>query len=253
MGIITSNAAPLTNTGLSKILLACAFILSMLVNGGCSNVQKNKGPRTSTLNFNDFGKSTIDQITEMHVLELRDLTRSLMIKLYKRNPRELRKQPRASIESRLAQLYNDKQTYKFNELNNKTGTEAVQLAYNKAFSGDRVFALIVGMKSMLHASYSYRTEFYYFDSVDQQELYDSARNLEIINWRLITCMDDDHQPLIFSNSYLQTNPDLSYERLFSKMIATQDMMAKIVADRTNRRIISVAQSAASTLLIPIGI
>jgi hypothetical protein len=253
MSIITGNNTLLPHPGLGKTLLACALIVSVLISGGCSNTGKNKGPSSTTLGFNDFGKSTIDQITEMHVLELRDLTRSLMIKLYKRNPRELRKQPKASIESRLTQLYKGGQTYTFQELNNRTGTEAVQLAFSKNFRGDRVFALIVGMKSMLHASYSYRTEFYYFDSVDQQELYDSARNLEIINWRLITCMDDDHQPLIFSNSYLKTNPNLSYERLFSKMIATQDMMAKIVADRTKRTIISVAQSAASTLLIPIGI
>ncbi len=253
MDTTTGNTTHLSRTSLSNVLLACGLILSMLVSGGCSHTLKNKGPSSSSLDFNDFGKSTIDQITEMHVLELRDLTRSLMIKLYKRNPRELRKQPRVNIESRLAQLYNGSQTYIFKELNKKTGTEAVQLAFDKKFHGDRVFALIVGIKSMLHASYNYRTEFYYFDSVDQQELYDSARNLEIINWRLLTCMDHDNQPLIYSNSYLKTNPNLSYERLFSKMIANQDMMAKIVADRTNRTIISVAQSAASTLLIPIGI
>lgn len=234
-------------------LVRLMVILSCLWIGACSSTQKIGSPKTSVLDFNDFGKSTVDQITEMHVLELRDLTRSLMIKLYKRNPRELRKKRGASIKSRLAQLFDGKQNYDFKELNNKSGTDAVQLAFNQSFRGDRVFALIVGLKSMLHASYNYRTEFYYFDSIDQQALYDSARNLEVIGWRLVTSLDKNNEPLIYSNSYLKTNPNLSYERIFGKMVATQDMMAKIVADRTNRTIINMAQSAASTFLIPIGI
>lgn len=229
------------------------LIFTCLLIGACSNIPKDKGPSGNPLDFGDFGKSTVDQITEMHVLELRDLTRSLMIKLYKRNPRELRKQRGATIKSRLAQLFDGSQTYEFKELGKKSGTEAVQLAFSEKFRGDRVFALIVGLKGMLHASYDYRTEFYYFDSVDQQALYDSARNLEVIGWRLVTCLDKNNEPLIYSNSYLKTNPNLSYERIFGKMVATQDMMAKIVADRTNRTIISMAQSAASSLLIPIGI
>lgn len=229
------------------------LIFSCLLIGACSSTQKQGSPNSSALDFDDFGKSTVDQITELHVLELRDLTRSLMIKLYKRNPRELRKQRGATIKSRLAQLFDGKQNYTFKELNNKTGTEAVQLAFKQSYRGDRVFALIVGLKGMLHASYNYRTEFYYFDNVDQQALYDSARNLEIIGWRLVTSLDENNEPLIYSNSYLKTNPNLSYERIFGKMVATQDMMAKIVADRTNHTIVSMAQSAASSLLIPIGI
>lgn len=242
-----NNNYTLTTFWRSTLVFAC------LLMGACSNTQNKGGPNGGPLDFEDFGKSTIDQITEMHVLELRDLTRSLMIKLYKRNPRELRKHRGATIKSRLAQLFDGKQNYEFKELNNKSGTEAVQLAFNKKFRGDRVFALIVGLKGMLHASYDYRTEFYYFDSVDQQALYDSARNLEVISWRLVTSLDQNNEPLIYSNSYVKTNPNLSYERIFGKMVATQDMMAKIVADRTNRTIISMAQSAASSLLIPIGI
>lgn len=231
-------------------LIRSTLLFSCLLISACSS-----GPQqqNDALVIEDFGKSTVDQITELHVIELRDLSKDLMVKLYKRNPRELRKLPDASVESRLEQLFDGKQNYRFAELDNKTGTEAVNLAFDKSYTGDRVFALMVGLKSMLHASYDYRTEFYYFDSIDQQTIYNSARNLEVINWRLNNHRDDDDQLHLLSNGYHQGVANLSYERLFGKMICIQDMMAKIVADRTNRTIINMVQSAASSVLIPIGI
>lgn len=47
------------------------------------------------------------------------------------------------------------------------------------------------------------------------------------------------------------NANISYERLFGKMIAMQDTMAVIVAGKTNRTISKVIQRMATAVFLPI--
>ena len=174
-----------------------------------------------------------------------------MVKLYKRNPRELAKAPQRTVNQRLRQLSSIPPNYRFAELSHKQGEAALELAFQPEYSGDRVFAFMVGLKSMLHASYNMQTELFLLDQLDQQLLYHSARNLEIINWRMNNFKRLDSTPYLLSNGYHNGIPNLSFERLFGKMILIQDMMAKVVADKNNRAISTVFQSVASTTLLPI--
>ena len=45
--------------------------------------------------------------------------------------------------------------------------------------------------------------------------------------------------------------NLSYERLFGKLIATQDNMAIIIADKNKRTIKTVIQKMATAIFLPI--
>lgn len=202
-------------------------------------------------NLRSLGKSDIDMVVDQHIHEQQFLLRELGTKLYRRNPRELGKSGRG-LEQRLAQLFDDPTTYYYTEVGRKVGNEVLQLAFDPNYGGDRVFAFMVGVKTMLHASYGLRTELFLFDDLDPQALFNSARNLETINWRLNNLRSSTGELYLLSNGYQESIANLSFERLFGKMIAIQDMMARVVAAKNKRTINSVVHSVASTTLLPIG-
>ncbi|SMR75384.1 hypothetical protein [Marinobacterium sediminicola] len=222
----------------SLAVLVCATLLL----GGCVS---NGQPRP--FQIKNLAKSEIDMVADLHVEAVNRLARELTIKLYKRNPRELAKIPGMTIERRLELLLGSPRLITHPELNNLYAEKAVPLAFDPAFTGDRVFALMVGITGMLHASYNYRDEFYLLNEMDQQKLYNSARNLEAVAWRLNTYRQPNGAPFLLAND----PANLSFERLFGKLIAHQDMMARIVSDSTNRAINSVVHGIASTTLLPI--
>lgn len=219
------------------LLLAIAVLL-----GGCAHTDQNRPFRLKNL-----AKSEIDMVADLHIEAVNRLARELTVKLYKRNPRELAKVPGMTVERRLQLLFGSPRLITHAELGNRYAEKAVPLAFDPAFTGDRVFALMVGITGMLHASYNYRDEFYLLDEMDQQKLYNSARNLEAVAWRLNRYRRPDGEPYLLANA-----PDnLSFERLFGKLIAHQDMMARIVSDSTNRAINTVVHGIASSTLLPI--
>ncbi|WP_417225142.1 hypothetical protein [Amphritea sp.] len=228
-------------------LLQLSLVTVCLLQAGCATNSANN------FKLSHLAKSDIDSVTDMHIQEVSKLCRQLTIKLYKRNPRELTKAPPGTtVKKRLDQIFSDQRIKGFGELNGAKSTAAISLSFNEAFEGDRVFALMAGISSMLYAAYNYQDEFYLLDEIDQQKLYNSARNLETVSWQLNNRKDDRGERYILSNG-LGTNGirNLSYERLFGKMISLQDMMALLIADTTNRNITRVVQSAASMTFLPI--
>jgi hypothetical protein len=89
-----------------------------------------------------------------------------------------------------------------------------------------------------------------FDSLDEQKLFDCARNIEVLVWRLSNTMDASGELLLLSNSRPGEKENLSYERLFGKMIAIQDMMAFTVAGRWDRGVNTVVKTA---VFFPMGL
>ena len=118
------------------------------------------------------------------------------------------------------------------------------------YAGDRVFAFGVGVASTVFLSYNGRTEFYLTDSLDAQKLYNSARNIEIAAWKLANSRDARGERLLVSNEKGDV-VNLSFEREFGKMIAYQDAMASVAAQRTNRVIRRVVQTLATAAFLPI--
>lgn len=129
--------------------------------------------------------------------------------------------------------------------------DAIRLAFEQTFEGDRVFAFILGLTSMIMAAYGDKTEFYMLDKVDPQKLYNSARNVEIAVWKLGHDLDIGGQLYLYTNSLPGEVVNLSYERLFGKIIATQDNIAIIIANSTNRLIKKTIQSVATAVFLPI--
>lgn len=200
----------------------------------------------------NLAKSDIDMVADTHRAQIDSHIRELAVKLYKRNPRELSKTPRMTIELRVQQIMAPHPAKGYPELRGLKSEAALELALSPEFRGDRVFALLVGIHSMIDNAFGNKQEFFLLDELDQQKLFNSARNLETVAWQLSNRRGEDGELLFLTNG-IGTNgvQNLSFERLFGKMIALQDMLATIIADSTNRTIKNVVHSAASMTFLPI--
>jgi hypothetical protein len=136
----------------------------------------------------------------------------------------------------------------FAELGQQQELAAIELALQESFEGDRVFALMTGLTGMLRKSYGYDADFYFYEDLDPQLLYNSARNIEVMAWKLKNAVDAEGRPLIITHRSGMQIDNLSFERIYGKLINTQDVVAKIVADSENRTIKTVIQTSLSMFL-----
>jgi hypothetical protein len=235
--------------------LLCAVLVACTANPtfppAAPSTGKRQPPVERDFRLSDVAKSDIDVAAEANLRESLASARLLMEKLYRRNPRELRRGNLPTMDAALARAFDPRSEFRFAELGNVRGTEAIVLALKPEYAGDRVFAFGVGLASMVFLSYGGKTEFYLTDSLDAQKLYNCARNIEIAAWKLANAHDARGEPLILSNEIAGDVRNLSFEREFGKMIAYQDVMAQVAAQRTNRTIRRVVQSIATAVFLPI--
>jgi hypothetical protein len=218
-------------------------ILSILILAGCAS----SGGDVKRQNFemSSLVKNDIDLVTETHQRVVFATLRELAVKLYKRNPREWKKEGNKSLEDAVAALSTDP----FPSVGGKTSIDCIRLAFDEDFHGDRVKAFVAGLETMVLNSYDGHRELYIYNMLDAQKLYNSARNIELASW-LIRTKHDCNNTLFLLSSDKGGKMNVSIERLFGKMINAQDMMAQIMADRSNRTIKNVLQSLV-TAFIPI--
>jgi hypothetical protein len=200
----------------------------------------------------NLAKSDVDLVADEFIDESRALVRELMVKLYRRNPRELAKTPGMTLDQRIRQLVTKRGQLSFDELAGRQETDALELVFNPHFDGDRVFALVVGLGGMLRNAYGYNTELFLFDSLDADKLLTSAQNVEVLLWRLKHTRQPDGAPFLVTSEYRGVTDNLSFERLFGKLIMLQEMMARIAGDAGHRRV-TMAVHAASSVFIPLPI
>ncbi len=227
---------------MAKMMLAVLLLFGLIL-VGCSATQ---------FELKDLAKSDIDDVLDIHMEQVSTQLKQLTIKLYKKNPYELSKNPGQTIESRIEQIFTCPINKNIEELSNKESIDAILLGFEPDFSGDRVFAMMYGLYSMMHQSYKYKCELFMLDVLDEQDLYNCARNIEILVWRLKTRQRENGQLFILTNSFESKNKNLSYERAFGKLISLQDTMALIVSKRTGRLIKEVVHFAGMAFL-PIGV
>ncbi|MEZ5501486.1 MAG: hypothetical protein R3E50_02090 [Halioglobus sp.] len=200
----------------------------------------------------NLAKSDIDLVTDQFITKTRADVLELMVLLYARNPDQLQKNPGMTVEGRMAQLKVHRYKLQFVELDYKQDIEAMNLAFDPDFRGDRVFALIVGLGSMLRQAYQYQPEVFLPDELDVEVLLTSAQNVENLWWKLKNTRKPDGQHYIITYENAGVVDNLSFERLFSEIIVLQEMMAGIVADANNRTVTG-AVHAVSSVFIPLPI
>ncbi len=223
----------------SLLLLCC---LTVLFNTGCSSNGDVKG---RGFELTSVVKNDIDLVSETHQRVVLDALKQLAVKLYKRNPHEWQKAGHQSLEAAVAKITADP----FPVVQGKTSIDCIRLTFDESYQGDRVKAFIVGMETMVLASYDGHRSFYLHNMLEAQKLYDSARNIELASWLLRTKYNENGALFLLSTGGSE-EINLSFERLFGKMINAQDMIAQIMADRGHRQIKNVIQAIA-TAFIPI--
>lgn len=198
-----------------------------------------------------FGKGTIDEIIELHQQRVMQDLKSLTLKLYRRNPNERHDRGKRSLEDSVARLFNYPAHVGFAKWKNTKPTDILRDALSTDYQGDRVLAFTVGMRRMLMAAYNNQTEFYYLTEIDAQKLYNSARNIEIAAWLLATKRDSQGERILLSDSTKSLERNLSFQRLIGGMIATQDNLSQIIAQKDGRLVKNIVVQAASMAFLPI--
>ena len=220
---------------------------------GCSGqaIQRSDGSHTlRSFSLKELAKGDIDNVVETHQQEVIASLKTLTLKLYRRNPQEWRKGGFTNAETAVANLYQPLSNW---QLAHKPDWQTSILnAWREDFAGDRVQALMQGLLVMNMAAYNHRTEFYLLSEVDAQKLYNSARNLEAVAWKLSNARHTNGEPFLLSNAIdAQGVVNLSFEREFGKLIGIQDTLARIIEDKNNRAIRFGVVNAATMIFLPI--
>ncbi len=232
------------------LLLACSLISSCTTNSPFeSKPIPERGDRSSA---NQLAKNDFDRMADVELEENTQSLRNLMTKLYKRNPHELAKSTSDPVEKMVDWVFEGEQQhhFQFKEMENKQGTDAIFLAFNADYQGDRVLAYIVGLHTMLLKAHGNKTDFYLTDNIDPQSVYNVARNIEIAAWKLSTARDANGNLYLLTNEINDKDRNLSFEREFGKMIGRTDLYAIALAEKSQRLISRVMQSLATAVFLP---
>lgn len=197
-----------------------------------------------------LGKSDMDRMADVQMRENTQSLRLLMTKLYKRNPRELKKSTSDNVDVMVDWVFEGDHGWQFKKIGGVQGTAALNLAFSSEYQGDRVLPLIVGLYTMLIKAHGGKDEFYITDSIDPQSVYNVARNLEIAVWKLSNARDANGQLYLLTNEINESERNLSFEREFGKMVGRLDLFAITLAEKSQRLISRVAQNLATALFIP---
>ena len=198
-----------------------------------------------------LGKTDFDRMADHEIRENIQSLRSLMIKLYKRNPSELKKSTSEDAEKMVNWVFNGNHNWNFEAINNIQDNDAIYLAFNEDYKGDRVLPFIVGIYTMLIKAHGGKKEFYLFDSIDPQLLYNASRNVEIAAWKLSNTKDASGRLFLVANEINEKENNLSFEREFGKIIGRTDFIAFTLSEKMERSITRVIQNLATGILIPI--
>ena len=224
-----------------KIIICLITITCMtIILSGCSTSSFK-----STVK--NVAKNDIDRVADTSVKILSDLLLEITLELYRLNPDELSKVSSMNLQSRTTQIVEYPTAVAYKELDYKQDIEAIRLALDPSYRGDRVFALMLGVSSMIDISYNNQKEFFVLDQLDPQKLYDTSTNLDLLH-RTLSKQDKENSLLITSD---KQQPHKIYI-LLSKMSAVQEFTADIVAGKAGR-IINKTLHGIATVFLPIGI
>ena len=235
--------------------LLCSVFLSILLSACASNNTVSKHPvpkRTDISSISQLAKSDFDRMADMELRSNTTSLRTLMIKLYKRNPRELAKNDKASAEHMAKWVFENAQQHQwqFSAIDNKQDTTAIFLTFDADYQGDRVLSFIVGLQTMIAKAHNNKTEFYMTNSLDPQKIYNVARNIEITAWKLSNSRDENGNLYLLTNEINVTDRNLSFEREFGKMIGRTDFYAIALAEKSQRLLSRIVQGLATAVFLP---
>lgn len=234
------------------IMGLCVVTMSILA--GCATApQHNATPipqQADRSSFNQLVKTDFDRLADVEIRENTQSLKLLMTKLYKRNPHELDKSTSGSVEQMVAWVFEGQHGWKFEAIHEAQDIAAIFLAFDPNYQGDRVLPFIVGLQTMLIKAHGGKNEFYLPDTIDPQNIYNAARNVEIAAWKLSNARDQSGKLYLLTNEINDTERNLSFEREFGKIVGRTDLYAIALAEKSQRLITRVMQSLATAFFLP---
>jgi hypothetical protein len=232
-----------------KPLAVFLFFLAPLLLDGCATRVGPGGQKEMRFEPRYLAKTEIDRVIDTDRAEVLAGLHRIAGKLYKRNPREWKKSGQPSREAAMARLFAG--GVDFPELEGRQEGAAVLLALSPEYQGDRVLGVMAGLLGMVYASFENKDDFYVLDDLNEQKLYNCARNVEIAIWKMSSARSATGELLLLSNELDPANPNLSFEREFGKVIGLLDFLSRIVADKNGRTVTRLTQSIATALFLPV--
>ena len=232
------------------LMLACCVITGCVTSTAITG--KPIPERSDRSSASQLGKNDFDRMADVELAENTQSLRNLMLKLYKRNPHELAKSTADNAEKMVEWVFEGdlQHHFKFKEIDNKQGTQAIFLAFDSNYQGDRVLPFIIGLQTMLLKAHNDKTDFYFIDRIEPQNIYNVARNIEIAAWKLSNARDANGNLYLLTNEISDKDLNLSFEREFGKMIGRTDLYAISLAEKSQRLISRVMQSLATAVFLP---
>ena len=116
-----------------------------------------------------LAKSDINLVSDIHINQSVLLLKRLTRKLYKMNSKELAKSPNATVVNRLSTLFQCPPPPPEPSLDGRRSTDALLLVFDPAYTGDRVYAMIYGLVTMLHTAYNGNCNLFMLDFLTRPE------------------------------------------------------------------------------------
>lgn len=113
-----------------------------------------------------------------------DDLRALMLQLYTEHPDELAKSTQVGPREMTEWVFDGKANWKFEAIRRLQGMAAIDLAFDEAFTGDRILALVVGIETLLFEGYGSQNEFEIPPQRDPQKLQQLQQQLKDLQARL---------------------------------------------------------------------
>lgn len=246
MGERAGAGCPGMRAAMVIVVAACALALSACSAPGTAPAARGRGG----FDLGQLVKTDINRVAETHQQHVFASLRRLADKLYRRNPAEWRKGGAPSAEAAVSRIFDEKHRWRFASLGQRRDLEAMRVALHPEFRGDRVQALVVGLASMVQSALGDREVFYMLDDLEPQHLYNAARNVEIVAWKLASTRDGTGSLLLLSNEIGEVS-NLSFEREFGRVIGLLDALADIVEDETERTVTRVVQNLTTAVFLPV--
>ena len=237
----------------ASTLLATLLTVALLAACSGQPIQRKDGSSSvRAFSVKELAKGDVDTVIEIHQQEVLGILKTLTLKLYRRNPAEWRKSGFASADDATADLFRQVPHWHLGSQKTLSWENSLLDTWREDYTGDRVKSLMAGLLVMHMAAFNHQTEFYLLTEVDAQKFYNAARNTEAVVWKLSNAKNPQGEPQLLSNGFDANGvANLSFEREFGKLIGIEDMLAKIIEDKTNRAIRFGVVNAASMIFLPI--
>lgn len=248
--VLGGSVASALSCRMPSALILFLLVSAALFSSACATRVGQGGQKENRFDPRYLAKTEIDRVIDANRAEVVAGLRRVAEKLYRRNPGEWKKGGQRSMEAALDRLFAG--SVDFSELGGRREGAAALYAFAADYQGDRVLGVMAGLLGMVYAAFENKSDFYVLDDLNEQKLYNCARNIEIAIWKMSSTRTATGGPVLLSNELDPNNPNLSFEREFGRVIGLLDFLSGIVADKHGRSITRFTQSIATAVFLPVS-